>query len=290
MTEAAGLLDELLDNVVRPLLIGGEVRPLEPVGEALAVEAVSGTVSSSVAWVDVQIARETEARKLCAIDTLPALSRDEWLLLFAFNDLLQATNATLTGTFGSSRPDTLLSMARALIARASAPATIGEALARHATFARLMAPERIDTRVAWWTGSETFRGCEPPKRLLYWRGLRRVTTNEERVRLQHMAADTDFNDAWLRTLNLLLRATPLTDLASADRAEPAFGWTGAALSLIRLDAGHTLALRTLERTGRAPAIAAALGQAAQDIAVPEAVPVAEALVHSLNALPTVRTA
>jgi hypothetical protein len=242
------LVASVAERVLAPLIAGGPLLPVPPIGEARAIAALEHAAFAGGALNEVRARRLRVARRLTPLDALGDPTPGEWLLLFALNDMLQSTNQTLLGPFGSERPRLLLEMVLSLIARAGAPATVGDALSRHATFSRLLSIVRVDTHVSWWVGSRTFRGMHPPSRLLSWRKVRRVHESEQSVALADMTPATDSAEPlFAEAVRALLAASPLSDLACAGRAAPAFRWTGASLALVTTPGGRTLALRALER-------------------------------------------
>jgi hypothetical protein len=252
------LIDALAARLLLPLVNGGRVVPVRPIGERRAVELADhyvlpgGEIGSELAK-----ARLRAARSLCAIDELADPGPGEWLLAFALNDLLQVTNPSLVGTIGRTRPLALLEMIASVIARAGAPRSVGEALARHATFGRTLELVRFDQHVSWWVGERVFRGAQAPARLLAWERLRRVSKREHRVELAKMpGADAPWAARWLALAARFLAASPLSDLSNAGRLQPAFSWTGASLALLRTPAGFDLALRAVARSDVARNVAA----------------------------------
>lgn len=279
MTELAAAA---LGRVLLPLVEGGELRPLPPIGSRRAAEAARLADFSGEAANEIQWRRLRVARRLCAVDRLPAPSGSEWLLVFALNDLLQATNPDLVGVFGRDRPARLIQMALELIELAGAPRTIGEAIGRHATFSRLLELVRIDTHVSWWVGSETFRGAEPPPRLLTWSRVRRVRRERREVPLLAMVADAEsWSEAWRGAVARLLAASPLTDVIHAARSVPDFCWTGASLSLLRAAPGRTLMRRAALRGAQPALVRERLVAACERLANPEASALAQAFVGEL---------
>lgn len=255
----AETLVQLCERVWLPLLAGGDLRPVSPIGRKRAMEILECVPGLSAPSLDEIRARRLHvARRLAALDALPDPSFGEWLLLMALNDLLQVTNPTLVGVFAADRPKQLVAEVQAMVNQASAPTNLGDAISRHASFSRVLELTRVDTHVSWWVGKQTFRGAAPAKRLLRWKSVRRVREQEERVELVSMARPeepwaADFQEA----VSTLLHASPLTDLALADREQPPFVWTGATLALIATDAGRTLAARALGRVrGKKRALAA----------------------------------
>lgn len=255
------LVAELSSRVLGPLLAGGPLHPLPPIGHERALEVAGHGAFATSALDEARARRLRIARRLCAVDALPDPGPGEWLMLCALNDLLQATNPSLLGPFGADRPARLLAGAQAMLTAARTPSTVGEALARHATFARLLEVVRLDTHVSFWVGRRVFRGSKPPKRLTRWRSVRRVSEREETVRLAEMApANPEATVSFESTLAMLVAASPLTDLASAARDLPPFSWTGAALSLVSTPAGRVLALRCLERVRAQKTLLSAIDQ------------------------------
>jgi hypothetical protein len=107
---------------------------------------------------------------------------------------------------------------------------------------------RRDTAVSWWTGSRDFHGKEPPKRLLRWSELRRVSVAHADRRLTELliyGGKAEHAAPFEAALSLFLRQTPLTDFASCARLAPAFVWTPETLALVRAPVARTLALRAV---------------------------------------------
>lgn len=258
----AELLVQLAERVWRPLIAGGDLHPLPPIGRSRAMQVLECVPGLSAPSLDEIRARRVQvARRLAAVDALPDPGMGEWMLLIALNDLLQVTNPSLVGMFGSANPSKLVAEVATLVRDAGAPTTVGDALSRHATFSRVIELTRVDTHVSWWVGKQSFRGAVPAQRLLRWKSVRRVQQREERVELVSMArAEDAWAEGFREAVSMFLAATPLTDLALADREDPPFVWTGASLALIATDPGRTLSARALSRTrGKKRAIAAIRG-------------------------------
>jgi len=235
----AGLAQSLTERLLLPLMRGGPVRLVEPLGEARAVE-LSRALAGTRLFEEVDELRLEAARRWAPVDDLGDVAGDEWLLVAALNDLLQLTNPAL------GRERTRKKLARLVtrvIERAGPPGTVRAALSRHALFARVVELARVDTDVSWWTGSDKFVGHSPPERLLLWPNLRRVQRHEERVRLSDMAPPraVEFDPL----LERWLLATPLTTLGTSQKSGVPFRWTGSVLGLTHAPAGRRLALRVL---------------------------------------------
>ncbi len=257
----------LAENVLLPLIEGGKLCPLEPIGptRAAAFAHAEALTVSGGAMDSVRAHRVRAARRVAGIDALGDLSAGEWLLACALNDLVQVTNPTLTGWFDKDRPRKLAELVAAQVNSAGPPRRISEALARFATFGRILTVGRVDTTVTWWVGSETFRGLEPPARLLRWRGLRRVRTKQQRVSIGNMAPEGFDGRGYEDALGLFLRANPLTDLATAARKRAPFAWSGASLALISTGLGRNLARRAIYRAQDVPQTLQALSRACAQV-------------------------
>ena len=108
---------------------------------------------------------------------------------------------------------------------------------------------RVDTQVRWWTGSSLFRGVPPSKRLTAWPDLRRVQITETPVGLESLPLPGAPRDFYAEVLGAWLACSPLTDLATAGRPEPAFRWSAPTLGLVATAGGRRLARRVLGGIG-----------------------------------------
>jgi len=248
----------LWNGVIGPLVLGGRLAPIRPIGPARAAQiaaAAPGIIAAGDrTWIDA--VRVRRARLLSRVDTVDAPDRAQWLMAAALNDLLQSTNPRLDGVL-SKNSGKLLEACIETLEGIGPPSTIRELLSRHATFARLLEVEREDTVVTWWTGSAAFRGCPPPPRLLAWKKLRRVQSQTERAPLIGMTEGSQLEEGrFLDAVGRLLSLSPLTDFATASRKTPPFAWSAAAIGVIVTLPGHALALRALRSKDPNSALAA----------------------------------
>jgi hypothetical protein len=197
----------------------------------------------------IEVARVRRARLVAPVDTLPELDASDWAIAATLNDLLQATNHELGGLFTKGRYTRLLQCVHSVCWQIPHPRDVGVVLARHATFARVMELVRTDTSVSWWTGSASFRGVDPPKRLLLWQGLRRVHVDTKSVPLSEMGEGlpAPVGEGFLGALSVWLSCSPLTDIACVTRTSPLFSWTPSTIALVGVAPGRTLAFRVLSR-------------------------------------------
>lgn len=259
--------DELARSVLGPLVLGGPVHAVRPLGGPLGLRlGVERRITDGALGGQIDVARVRRARLSAPVDTLPDLDRWEWALLAALNDILQLTNHMLGGALTRGRYVRLAANVRWLCERVPAPHDVGTALARHATFARALSIARTDQTVSWWTGSARFRGEVPPARLLAWREIRRVNVDARKIPLPDMSIGMKGlpPEEYADLLALWLGRTPLTDLATATRSSPAFAWSASTLSLVATPPGRALALRVLARLD-SDAVIAALAEAAKRV-------------------------
>ncbi|MGK4005617.1 hypothetical protein WMF31_23525 [Sorangium sp. So ce1036] len=260
-------LSELQVNVLAPLVLGGPLCPVRPFGVRLALLLGEGAPALDPdLGAHIDVVRVRVARLVAPVDALPELTSADWALAAALNDLLQLTNHELAGPLTRSRYPRLLASVRDLCELVPAPPDVATALARHATFARVLECFRTDAHVSWWTGSASFRGQRPPARLLLWRRLRNVEVETRRVGLAEMGqgipglSPEDYADA----LALFLTRTPLTDLATATRRSPPFAWSASTLSVVAAPPGRRLAYRVMLRQPH-DLVVATLARAAREV-------------------------
>jgi hypothetical protein len=241
--------ERLAADLIAPLVTGQTIRLQRPFGLRLC-----GAIGPHREIVNVELrhdvaqARIEAARQLLPIDAIPDLSASEWSLAAALNDLLQVGNHELSSFASRGRHTELCHHVYAVTTQLAPVSSLGDALVRHATFGRVCQIRRVDTRVAWWTGSERFRGQQPDGRLLAWPALRRVTTSRTEVGLDSLTRDLAYVDVqpYAAALGAWLAASPLTDIANAARSFPRFVWTPASVAIIATRDGHNLALRAVK--------------------------------------------
>lgn len=276
-------LEELAASVVGPLVLGGTIVPVRPIGPRLALRFGEGRrIVDDDLRTRIDVARVRVARQLVAVDTLPDIAAAEWALVAAFNDLVQVTNHDLSGPLTRARHGRLLLLARDLCAAVAPCRTPLEALCRHALLSRVLEAFRTDSTLRWWTGSASFRGVPVSRRLAAWPEIRKVRIERTRVPLVKMVEGISgvSSDDFLRGVAALLQRTPLTDLATAARPSPAFAWSSATLSLIAAPLGRRLAARAIARAA-SPANTTRGVLAAAVAHLPEVIPAAKEHVDAL---------
>ncbi len=277
--------ENLFEHFIAPLILGGELVPGKILG---AKKALAMGASRSVTNIDlaahVDLARIRIARKLAPIDRIAPMTAHEWSLAACLHDILQSTHPNLAGLFRSDASRRILDLVNLALDRIPTSKNAQEALSRHTIFSRTLEIGRTDTRVSWWTGHDTFRGTEPPSRLLAWPDLRRVHVDKNTQPILDLPTDERGHDKpfFLETLRRFLSMSPITDLATANRSEIKFVWSKSTLALAASPVGRTLATRAI-RAGSLPQKIAALDHATRDLEVkhPQAGALARVLVNDL---------
>lgn len=248
--------EDLFSNFMAPLVLGGELRPGRILGakRALAIGA-ERTIGDIDLAAHVALARVRAARKIVPVDRAPPATPTEWALAACLHDLVQSTHPSLDGALRKSTAARVVALAEMTLARTAAPTNAAEALWRHTWFSRALEIARTDTKVSYWVGSGTFRGNDPPARLLTWPELRRVHVQKTAQNVMELAR-VESLQRYQELLVRWLAKSPLTDLVHADRALGAFAWSHPTLALVANPVGRTLAARALRFTASRGALPA----------------------------------
>jgi hypothetical protein len=282
--DAQALCDRLFTTFLAPLVLGGTMKPGKPIGGKNALSIGDGRSPGDFESLSrCELARVRIARKLAPVDRFePAPSGNEWALAAMLHDLVQATHPGFNAVFRRSGPLRILSVIEKTLERIPAPLTVGETLSRHTWLSRMFDLARTDIQVKWWTGSETFLGEDPPGRLTAWPELRRV----QQIRTPRPLMDLPTSGGSVDLMHFstvveaILAKTPLTDLATLNRAAPLFVWRHESLALCSTNAGRTIVLRAF---GLLPEkqVDAALGKATRQLFASKAI---RALVVAIDLL------
>ena len=259
--------DRLFTTFLAPLVLGGTMRPIKAFGGKNALLIGDRTPADQDALSRTQLARVRIARKLAPIDRFePAPTAHEWAIAAMLHDLVQATHPGFNAVFRRSGPLRIMSVIEKTLERVPPPRTAGDALSRHTWFSRMFELARTDVQVKWWTGSETFLGEEPPARLTAWPEIRRVQQTRTPRPLMDLPTSGGAVDLsrFTSVVEGLLSRTPLTDLATINRAAPLFAWSHETLTLCATTAGRTVILRAFAQLPERQ-VDAALGRATRQL-------------------------
>ena len=206
---------------VVPLVIGGEMRIGLPVnreeGEFFVMNHHSEEVKLMLSAVD-------EARDRTCLEwtrarlALPILEEDHETLTLAcavYNLLFMSHPVAERWGAGGSL-EKLAEFTQELLEQVPEPTSLRMAMGYHSLLRGLLELHRTDIEVRWWVGKEEFHGTQPPKRLLYWKSVRRVTEHRQRTSWLSFPLNEHQVALWKE----LLRKSPLTNLTLLARRWP----------------------------------------------------------------------
>jgi hypothetical protein len=255
------LANDLFEGILAPLVLGGKLQALPPIGGRHTLEFGDERTTTDInRFAHVQLVRSRIARKFAGVDRANPINGAQWAMAAVLNDLMQLSHPDLVSFLRPKAAIKLTQIARATALAIPQPASLAETIDRHTLFGRVLQPKRRDVTVRWWTGHATFRGTEPPARLLAWPQVRNVRQEEELtawLTLPIPATPTDVHEAFAVWLN----QSPLTALALATSTTPVFEFTGTVIGLVAQPQGRAVALRVLAANPNQPALNGALGGA-----------------------------
>jgi hypothetical protein len=266
------LCDRIFTTFLAPLVLGGTTVPGKPIGGKNALTIGDRPPSDVATLSHVDLARVRVARRVAPVDRFDsAPTGNEWAIASILHDLVQATHPGFDAVFRRSGPNRILDVVDKTLDVIPPPDDVGDALSRHTWFSRMFELARTDVELKWWTGSERFLGTDPPARLLAWPEVRRVHQTRTPRPLMDLPTSGSAVDAqrFAFLVERVLTKTPLTDLATLDRAGPAFMWTHENLAFASTNAGRTVVLRSLAYLPDR-AVDAALGRATRHLFVTKA--------------------
>lgn len=211
---------DFLAGFVLPLVRGGELQVHKPISEPELRLMADDLPHASVPMVQIDDARTEVCAELVVRAPALVLDEDELSLAASLHNLLFLSHPDAESwSVTRSMERRVLDTARHLAKR---PMSMDRrrVLARHGLLHNLFHISRTDVRLRWWTGSATFFGQSPPKRLTSWKSLRRVT--EEK-------AEADFGELLgaetiAPVVLSLIRRSPLTMLLSPERVASILHW------------------------------------------------------------------
>ncbi|MEI8256179.1 MAG: hypothetical protein WCJ30_10960, partial [Deltaproteobacteria bacterium] len=214
-----------------------------------------------------------------SIDLLP---HDAIALAVVWHNLLSMTHPDVVGRRRLRRR--VRGWLQGMLDWIGPPRSSHDVALRYGMFAQLGSLGRVDTDIAFWAGSARYVGVAPPRRMVVWRGLRRIRESKKRVSLIELLAElqTEHEDAdLLPAARVAFALSPLNDMDMVDRAAPfAFSWTPQAVNTLGDPPLRGAAMRLiLARAGGPEALSRrirAAETATQDAARSEALPIAAA--------------
>lgn len=222
-------LDAFLERFVLPLLTGGPVHVQGVLSPATLKGFVAERAPDATLVTRVCEAMTTRLARIGPVTPVGALPMDAVGLCAVWHNLLALTHPEARGSVRLRRK--VRAWCEAMLLWADVPRTRAEVSLRHAVLGRLEVLGRVDTHVTFWAGFADFVGVPPPKALVAWPNLRRVEESRRRVDLAELLRGLELgvsaggDDDLLPVARAALAASPLTDLALADRPSfVGFAW------------------------------------------------------------------
>lgn len=243
-------LSTFLAGFVRPLVEGGELHVRAPLTPATLATWAAQLHTASVELVAIDDARAAVVSELVVRAPALAFGEPELLLAGALYNTLVLGHPAAVGL--TARAVARQRVHEAALAFAAVPPaeTRSELLGRHSLLHNLFDLSRQDTLVRWWSGKAAFMGQRPPGRLIRWGSLRRVRVEQESIAYGELLASSE------EVVARLLAASPLTDVLTPQRPQPAFSWDGAVVVLRDAELARAVIYRWHQDLLIAPAAAA----------------------------------
>ncbi|MBT8492896.1 MAG: hypothetical protein KJO07_07525 [Deltaproteobacteria bacterium] len=243
---------DFLDGFVLPLVAGGEMNVGKPISEPEIRMFCRDLPHASVEADKVDDARANVVAELVVRPPPLILDEDELHLAAAVHNLLYLSHPDAESwavTKGMERR--VLDTASAFAKRAL---TVGrrKVLARHGLLHNVFDISRTDLTIKWWTGRATFYGQEPPKRLIAWRSLRRVTQENTTASFSQLFG----TELVAPVMHTLVRRTPLTILLNPLQMGAALGWEETVFLLRDAELARAVAYRAIEADNPSAVVAA----------------------------------
>lgn len=189
--------------------------------DAAKLEAFEGELPhASVPLVAIDEAREQVLSEIVVKPPSLVLGEDELSLAAAIHNLLFLAHPDTDGWSQSSRSRAkVIASAQAFAAR---PRTMNRRriLARHGLLHNFFQISRHNVKLIWWTGSASFHGQEPPRRLTRWPDLRRVSREETQTGFRELFQGADV----AAVVVALVRRSPLSQLLVEGNKGPHLHW------------------------------------------------------------------
>jgi hypothetical protein len=216
-----------LDKFVRPLVCGGELHVGAPIPIADVERWDTELDAATVELVAVDEGRTNVLSSLVVRPPALVLEADELALAAGLHNALFLVHPRADAWSVSDRQRRrIIDNALTLV---SQPLTQNKTrvMARHGLLHHLFHLSRRDTTVSWWTGRARFQGQTPSKRLVAWKGVRRVREEHVDVGFDELFAVPDTAPI----VATLLRRTPLTQLLDSQPGAPPLHWEDAVFVL-----------------------------------------------------------
>jgi hypothetical protein len=208
---AASILARFSRDFGVPFLLGKRCVIADPLGKD-GFAAVRHGLGVDVDLKDACEAQFVEAALVADVTPAP-FDHDAATLLAAVHDWFATTHPQASAFY--ARAPSFARAAAVEVAALPRAFEPGRLLTRHLIVRRAFRTTRTDVHLKWWTGSASFFGEDPPRRLMQWPELRRVQQNRLTAPMWRLALAGDNEELRVARHGLLvalLDASPLTRL------------------------------------------------------------------------------
>lgn len=229
-------VDGFVAGFVWPMISGGRVQVRDPLAPGVISQWARQGYGDATLTVRVGEALRRLLSRNGPMGTVERLPLDALALAAVWHNLLAMTHPEVAVRTGLRRG--VRKWCLAILEWVDAPRARHEVTLRHGILARLGELGRVDTHVEFWAGYADFVGVTPPKSLLAWPSVRRVSERRTRVGFFELveglrAPRVDPAGELLELARVALSLSPLTDLALVDRPGAAgFQWTPSTVNLL----------------------------------------------------------
>jgi hypothetical protein len=232
---------EFLRDFVLPLVAGGDAHVARPLSVADLTRYEEELPHSSIEVVAIDEARTTVLSELVVRPPSLVFDMDELCLAAAVHNLLFLVHPAAEGwALSQSARNKVIATSQQLASRSRSSSRL-RVMARHGLLHAFFDLSRTDVKMSWWTGSASFVGQEPPRRLSRWPGVRRVERSESHAGFTELFTAVDVTPV----VAALVRRTPLTHLLSIRSKGPPLHWEDAVCVLRDAELARAVAYRTL---------------------------------------------
>jgi hypothetical protein len=273
-------LNKFLASFVLPVVAGGKVEVRGLIGPGMVTRFREDREIDATLVAEITKHVAAHLARIGPVHSIDLLPDDVIALAVVWHNLLAMTHPDVVKRTRLRRRvrEWLLAMLDFI----GPPRTAGDVALRYGVFARLGVLGRVDTDLAFWAGSARYVGIAPPKRMVLWKGLRRIRESKRRVPLLELLGELQTDDErtdLLKAARIAIGLSPLNDLDLVDRNAPfTFGWTPLAVNTLGDHALRGAAVRLVLARGasgdavtkRVRALEKATGDIAIDATLPRA--------------------
>ena len=227
-------LNRFLASFLLPVVAGGRVEVRGLIGPGMLARFQSDREIGATLVAQITSHVHAHLARVGPVQSIDVLPDDVIALAVVWHNLLSMTHPDVIGRKRlRRRVDGWL---RTMLEWIGPPRTAHDVALRYGVFARLAALGRVDTELAFWAGNARYIGIAPPKRMVLWKGLRRIRETKRRVGLLELLGELKSDDDrvdMLATARAAIAVSPLTDLDMVDRLAPfLFAWTPASVNTL----------------------------------------------------------